>query len=212
LNLDRCKALTDGVMAFAITLLVVGIDVPGRTSPPELIAFLMGLGHTVAVYTASFWLLGTYWFLHGTILAFFGRANRALIWLNLLFLLPVTFIPFVSKLKDVYRLSRLAVLLLGGVNILIGACLVAVPARAAPPSPRRRGQVGHLTADHDQPDHPRLGGHRRLVHPPVRQHTPPPDHPLVSPLASSDRRGSAQCRSGQRLMGSTGRIRAGVPC
>src|SRR5262245_42769098 len=115
-------------MAFVMTLLVVGIDVPtGDRSPrPGIVAFLMTIGDSVAVYIACFGLVGTYWVLHGAITSYFRRADRTLIWLTLLFLLPVTFIPFVAKLKDVSRDSGLAVLLLGGVNILVGGCLAAL--------------------------------------------------------------------------------------
>lgn len=126
-TLDRCKALADGVMAITMTLLVVGIDVPAdRSSEPGIVAFLLTIGHSVTVYVACFGLLGTYWVLHGAILNWFRRGDRAFIWLNILVLLPVTFIPFAAKLKDAYRESGLAILLLGGLNILIGGCFAAL--------------------------------------------------------------------------------------
>lgn len=122
-----CKAFADGVMGFAMTLLVVGIDVPTDTSSqPSIVALMMATGHSVAVYLASFSLLGTYWVIHSTIMRHFQRVDRTLIWLTLAFLLPVTFVPFVAKLKDAYRESGIAVVLLGSVNILIGGCLVAL--------------------------------------------------------------------------------------
>jgi uncharacterized membrane protein len=115
-------------MAFAMTLLVVGIDVPDRERFPEqeLVRFLIGIGHSVVVYGACFWRLGTYWYIHSTIVSFLRQGNRPFVRLNLLFLLPVTFVPFAAKLKDAYRASRLAVLLLGGVNIFISACLAVL--------------------------------------------------------------------------------------
>jgi uncharacterized membrane protein len=86
----------------------------------------MTSGHSVAVYLASFCLLGTYWVIHTAIMRYFHRVDRTLIWLTLAFLLPVTFVPFVAKLKDAYRDSGVAVLLLGSVNVFIGGCLVAL--------------------------------------------------------------------------------------
>ena len=52
--------------------------------------------------------------------------DRTFIWLTLVYLLPVTFLPFLAKLKDAYRYSEVAVLLLGGVNILIGGALAVL--------------------------------------------------------------------------------------
>jgi uncharacterized membrane protein len=114
-------------MGFAMTLLVVGVDVPASPSAePSIVGLMMATGHAVAVYVASFSLLGTYWVVHSAVMRHFRRVDRTLIWLTLVFLLPVTFVPFVAKLKDVYRDSGLAVLLLGSVNILIGASLAAL--------------------------------------------------------------------------------------
>jgi uncharacterized membrane protein len=127
-SLEACKAFVDSVMGFAMTLLVVGIDVQSDSpsSHPGIVASLMAIGHSVAVYLASFCLLGTYWVIHSAIMRYFHRVDRKLIWLTLAFLLPVTFVPFATKFKDAYRDSGIAVLLLGSVNILIGGCLVAL--------------------------------------------------------------------------------------
>jgi uncharacterized membrane protein len=125
-TLDRCKALSDGVIAIAMTLLVLGIDVSQseRASGETFGATLLRISDLVVVYVASFWLLGTYWILHSAILDCFRRSDRTLIWLNLLFLLPVTFIPFVAKAKEIFRYSELAIVLLCAANIAIGLCLL----------------------------------------------------------------------------------------
>lgn len=125
-TLDRCKALADGVIAISMTLLVLGIDVSQseRAAGETFGAALLRIGDLVAVYVASFWLLGTYWILHSAILDCFRRSDRAFTWLNLLFLLPVTLIPFVAKAKEVFRHSELAVVLLCATNIAIGLCLL----------------------------------------------------------------------------------------
>lgn len=115
-------------MGFAMTLMVVGIDVPpgSASAQPGIVALLTAIAHSVADYVASFCLLGTYWVIHSTIMRHFQRVDRTFIWLTLVYLLPVTFLPFLAKLKDAYRYSEVAILLLGGVNILIGGALAVL--------------------------------------------------------------------------------------
>jgi uncharacterized membrane protein len=114
-------------MALVLTRLVVRVHVPAgdQSSHPGIAKFLMSLDHTVAVYGACFGLVGTHWVLHGAIMSYFRLGDRTLIWLTLVFLLPVTSVPFAAKLKDAYRASEGAVPLLAGVNILIGGVLAA---------------------------------------------------------------------------------------
>jgi hypothetical protein len=60
----RLDALTDGVFAFAMTLLVVNFDLPEDfhpTSAAELISALLGLGDTFIAYVVSFLVLATFW-------------------------------------------------------------------------------------------------------------------------------------------------------
>ena len=125
-SLDRCKALADGVFAIVVTLLVLGIDVPANHNFSEegLIKFLDRISFHLLIYGISFWLAGTYWVQHSAILHYFRHGNRMVIWLNLLFLFPVTLLPFVTELKGTYRFEPLVTLLFGSLQILIGLALV----------------------------------------------------------------------------------------
>lgn len=125
-GLDRCKALSDGVIAIVITLLILGIDIPKDHSFSEegLLSFLRKIGFELFVYGVSFWLAGVYWVQHCAILHFFRRASRMFLWLNLLFLFPVTLLPFVTKLKSVYKREELIVMLFAGLQVLIGVTLL----------------------------------------------------------------------------------------
>ena len=61
---SRLDALTDGVFAFAMTLLVVNFDLPEDfhpTSAAELISALLGLGGTFIAYVVTFLVLATFW-------------------------------------------------------------------------------------------------------------------------------------------------------
>lgn len=127
-GLDRCKSLSDGVVAIVITLLILGIDIPKNHNFNEegLVSFLIKIGHELIIYGVSFWLAGVYWVQHTSILHFFSRGSRMFIWLNLLFLFPLTLLPFVTSLKGAYRREELIVLLFGGLQVLIGATLLGL--------------------------------------------------------------------------------------
>jgi uncharacterized membrane protein len=125
-NLDRCKGLSDGVTAFVITLLVLGIDIPEdhRFSEQGLLSFLHKMEYTILVYAVSFLLGGTYWLMQCAILHYFRRGSRTLVWLNLLYLFMLTLLPFVTKLKAIYRDELPVIFLFAVIQVLIGASLL----------------------------------------------------------------------------------------
>lgn len=122
-SLDRLAALSDGVFAVAMTLLVLDLktpSVPKRAQDPVWSgsgggsehALLHGLTHSVAPrllpYAMSFLTLGIFWVGQQAQLESLGRTNRALTWIQLTFLLAVTLMPFSTGLlaQDMtYRLS-----------------------------------------------------------------------------------------------------------
>ncbi|MDO9161663.1 MAG: TMEM175 family protein [Methylococcaceae bacterium] len=127
-SLERCNALTDGVFAIVITLLVLGIDVPSdhNFSEQGLYAFLERVWLELLIYGVSFWLAVTYWLQHTAIMHYYRAGTRSLVWLNLLFLFPVTLLPFVTELRGTYRYEELITVLFGGLQILIGLALIAL--------------------------------------------------------------------------------------
>jgi uncharacterized membrane protein len=104
LGLDRLIAFSDGVIAIAITILVLGIDIPEDRSFSEqgLVAFLARIRHDAVVYAASFWIIGAFWVQHHAVFYCFRYSDRWLLWLNTLFLFSTTLIPFLAKLKSIY--------------------------------------------------------------------------------------------------------------
>jgi uncharacterized membrane protein len=105
LTLDRLMAFSDGVIAIAITILVLGIDIPEGHSFSEkgLLRFLLEIKHDVLMYAVSFVAVATFWLQHHAMFQYLRYCNRALIWLNTLFLFSLTLIPFLSKLKFMYE-------------------------------------------------------------------------------------------------------------
>ena len=128
LTLDRLMAFSDGVIAIAITILVLGIDIPEghRFSESGLIGFLGRIGHDVAIYAVSFVAVATFWLQHHALFLYLRYCNRALIWLNTLFLFSVTLIPFLSKLKITYEQEPEVVRLFCGGIFFCGLTLLAM--------------------------------------------------------------------------------------
>jgi uncharacterized membrane protein len=96
MNKTRLEAFSDGVFAIVITLLILNIHVPdGRTLSLQS---LRPLVPPVATFILSFIIVGVYWIAHHHMLHFVAQVNRRLLWLNLLLLLSVVFIPFPTSL------------------------------------------------------------------------------------------------------------------
>ena len=89
----RLKALSDGVVAFALTLLVLDIRVPPDVLSDGLPAALGQLGPQFAVYLLSFVLIGGAWGSHQRMLGQIERGDGLMVWWTLLSLLPVTLVP-----------------------------------------------------------------------------------------------------------------------
>jgi uncharacterized membrane protein len=119
-SLVRLAALSDGVFAVAMTLLVLDLKAPAvahRAQHPlwsagSEHALAHGLLHDVAPrllpYAMSFLTLGIFWVGQQAQLESFTRSTRALTWIHLTFLLAVTLMPFSTGLlaEDTsYRLT-----------------------------------------------------------------------------------------------------------
>ncbi|MCR9297049.1 MAG: TMEM175 family protein [bacterium] len=125
---ERLLAFSDGVVAIAITLLVLGLEVPSVHDVPEkeLPAFLLDSAHALLSYVVSFVVIGTYWLQHYIIFHYVERVDRWFVLLNGLFLLTISFIPFPTGLQSVYRYDALAVVIYGGANMLCSLSLLAI--------------------------------------------------------------------------------------
>ena len=121
-SLGRLAALSDGVFAVAMTLLVLDLkppSVPKRAQQPlwsggggSEHALLHDLAHQVAPrllpYAMSFLTLGIFWVGQQAQLESFARSTRVLTWIQITFLLGVTLMPFSTGLlaeDTTYRLS-----------------------------------------------------------------------------------------------------------
>jgi uncharacterized membrane protein len=98
----RIEAFSDGVIAIAITLLVLEVRVPHVEEGESLWDALRGLWPSYVGFGLSFVIIGIIWANHHEMFDFITRANRTLVLLNLLFLLCVGFLPFPTALLAEY--------------------------------------------------------------------------------------------------------------
>ena len=111
-SLRRLEALTDGVFAIVMTLIVLQIGVP-RGPEAALWRELRALVPTLLTYALTFITLGALWFGNRTQSEFILRANHTLVWMSLGMLGLVALVPFSAALLASYPSSRPAVLVYG---------------------------------------------------------------------------------------------------
>jgi len=127
LALDRLKALVDGVLAVVITLLVLDFEAPDTPLvADETAKFLWSFEAQLHPYMASFGLIAAYWIQHTVILAYVRHGNRVFVWLNILFLLPLSLIPFLTSLRTGHPTEFVAAAFFGIGQVLCGVLLLAI--------------------------------------------------------------------------------------
>jgi uncharacterized membrane protein len=123
---ERLAALSDGVFAFALTLLVLDLRLPeagGIHSEHGLWRALVGLTPSIVMYLMSFLTLGIFWNGQQTQMNFLARCDRDLTWMYIAFLFAVTLLPFSTKLLAAFISYRTALLVYWLNILLLGAVL-----------------------------------------------------------------------------------------
>ena len=142
LGKQRLEALVDGIFAVAMTLLVLDIKLPENivyASDQSLWARLVTLERHFLIYVISFLVIGMYWVGHHMQFHFVRLVDRRMIWINLIYLLLVSFLPFVTDLvgdhKELVLPSEIyggTLLALSGTAFVHTRYLARHPALASP--------------------------------------------------------------------------------
>ena len=112
-ELDRLIFFYDAVFAIVMTLLVLDIrvpDVPSDVAVQEVPGLVVELWPKILSYVLSFLVIGLYWIGHHQTFRYVRSYDRTLLWLNLVFLLSISFIPFPTDLLGEYGQLRFAVI------------------------------------------------------------------------------------------------------
>src|SRR5208337_4590829 len=110
-SLERLAALSDGIFAVAMTLLVLDLHIPTAAqvhSERELFAALAALGPQWIAYLMSFLTLGIFWAGQQTQLNHIGEGSRDLTWIHLGFLFTITMMPLSTALLAEFITYRAA--------------------------------------------------------------------------------------------------------
>jgi uncharacterized membrane protein len=127
-SVERLAALSDGVFAVAMTLLVLDLRAPASEaihSEQGLWTALGALTPKLLMYMMSFMTLGIFWVGQQSQLNHLVRSDRGLSWIHLLFLFAVSMTPFSTTLLAEFTTYRIALLIYWLNILLLGASLYA---------------------------------------------------------------------------------------
>jgi uncharacterized membrane protein len=99
---NRLEAFSDGVIAVAITLLVLGIAVPDHAAGRSLGHALLAQWPQYAAYVVSFLTIGIIWINHHAMISRLREADHSILILNLLLLMTIGALPFATDLMAQY--------------------------------------------------------------------------------------------------------------
>ena len=119
LNRARVLALSDGVFAIAITLLVLELPVPEIASGDRIVDVLRQSHSPLIAFLISFFVIGSAWVNHRDLFEVIRLTDRNLVWMNLIYLLPLTMIPFGAALLSSYGRDPQALTIYGGLLLAI---------------------------------------------------------------------------------------------
>jgi len=122
---NRIETLSDGVFAIVMTLLVLDLTVPQvnikmvDTVDIQLLKAFSTMWPIYLSYAVSFLVLGIYWFFHHFQFHYIKRSDGIFAWLNIFFLMSVTFIPFSTKLLGLLHIYSIIAIVIYGINNFI---------------------------------------------------------------------------------------------
>ena len=125
-SVERLAALSYGIFAVAMTLLVLDLRVPlsdAVHTERDLLHALLAIAPQIVIYMMTFLTLGIFWVGQQTQLSHLSRSERGLTWLHLAFLFAVTLMPFSTKLLAGFAAYRTALLVYWANIVLLGATL-----------------------------------------------------------------------------------------
>lgn len=124
MELERLVNFSDAVIAIAITLLVVQFSVPAASEDvgealldrwPQFLSFIL-----------SFFVIGIFWMAHHRIFRYVARMDQGLLWLNLLFLMCIAFLPYPTAVLGEHDRSRASVVFYACAVGVSGVVLAAI--------------------------------------------------------------------------------------
>lgn len=129
LTTNRLEAFSDSVFAIVITLLFLDLrapEIPHDSSWQELWAEIYKLAPKFMSIVVSFTFVAIFWVAHHQFFHTLKQTTRALLWLNLVFLFLVCFVPFPAAIMTEYPNNKASVLFFGAAVFLTSVLLLAL--------------------------------------------------------------------------------------
>jgi uncharacterized membrane protein len=120
---NRLEALVDGVFAFAMTLLAVGLAVPAipkAEAAAELPQYISTMFPEFLSFVIAFFILASFWIVHHEHFHFLRSVNKTVLWLNILILIFVVLVPFSKNLAGDYSHVQIANLIFHFNMLILG--------------------------------------------------------------------------------------------
>ncbi len=123
----RLEALSDGIFAFAMTLLVIGLGLPEKTSliPSDYYALhvLVSLGSAFLNYVLAFLILGVFWLSQRTLFYSIRAHDTIFTWINLVMLMFVALLPFSTSYSGDFSTIPIGPMVFEANLFAIGVCI-----------------------------------------------------------------------------------------
>lgn len=129
LGKERLEALTDGIFATVMTVLVLSLSVPvitGGATNAEVATDIESLAPNILAYVLGFLLLAVLWISHHNIFHYMTKVDRPLLWLNTLFLLTIGFLPFSTALVGKFPQFQAPEIIFGANFIAISVFMLGI--------------------------------------------------------------------------------------
>ncbi|MBI4982833.1 MAG: DUF1211 domain-containing protein [Candidatus Omnitrophica bacterium] len=126
---SRLEALTDGIFAIIMTVLLVGLsevfNLSGSLSQNDLVKFFIALKEDFGVYILTFLVLGVFWLEHHWQFHFIKHADAVLVFINISWFMVICILPFTALLMGNH--GHLAVVVfLFELNILLSSLILYI--------------------------------------------------------------------------------------
>jgi uncharacterized membrane protein len=118
----RLEAVSDGVFAVVLTIMVLELRPPHDTT----LAGYLALWPRVAIYVVSFTVLATFWVNHRYLFSYLRRVDERVLWSNMALLFFLSLVPFFTASVGENRLVALTIAMFAAVMLAAGLAFAAL--------------------------------------------------------------------------------------
>lgn len=122
----RIETIVDGVLAIALTLLVLELSVDTHVLEAISSGHLFEISGELMGYVFGFLVIGVYWVVHHFMFHFIKRSDGIIVWLTVIFLMFAALVPLATKVNNTYEYQSTNGLLFYTATTVISILLLLV--------------------------------------------------------------------------------------